>query len=752
MAQFDDLSDYDFELLVADLLGAEWDRAFETFSRGRDGGIDLRARLPNGTHLVQCKHYALSSIATLIRAAEKERQQLSGRRPKPRRYTFVTSRRLTPSSKEKLLQALAPFATSERSILGAEDLAAMLRRHPDVERAHVKLWLRGVAVLDRIVNADIHARSEALMADVLAALPRYVQTPSFRDAHALLVEHNVVIIAGPPGVGKTTLARLLLLDAVQAGYTPYGIQADVTEAWRLHRDDEAQVFFFDDFLGRTALFDSVDGDPRDLASLIRQVRRSKTTRLILATREYVLQQAKLQVEDLKWQKLEADKYALTLERYGRFDRARIFYNHVYFSPDVDAVAIGDLLQRRAYIDVINHPSYSPRLIEWMTGLGGHTLTAENRREFAKFCISVLDDPQSLWLYAYSRGLTDTERCLLLQLPGLKADVPLQDLEDAYRLAAEHRGLPAGHSGFEAALKVVQDSFVSIRDWGRNQVLVSALNPSLIDFLKQQLLDEPTEIAVALGGSRFFGQVAVLHELAVESGRPPEGWAPQLAEAVERTFREGEGRDPTPATPRGGDEVEERLRRIVDWCRQDGRVTGYLEPFVTAFLAEREEEIGGRGASVLAYWPKTLVELDAVGFEVRELLSALTERAVESDTLYGYEALCDLRPVEPPLLSIREWADIQDRFTSWAEGCLEESSGWFDDMDEFSRFEDTAEVLSVSLNEDALTAARDEMYEVQAEREAEARAGIDPDYERDEYERPTSTDWDQVDALFGMLGN
>jgi hypothetical protein len=74
MAQFDDLSDYDFELLAADLLGRELGRRFETFSRGPDGGIDLRAHIGRGFHYAQCKHYALSGFARLRSAAEKERK------------------------------------------------------------------------------------------------------------------------------------------------------------------------------------------------------------------------------------------------------------------------------------------------------------------------------------------------------------------------------------------------------------------------------------------------------------------------------------------------------------------------------------------------------------------------------------------------------------------------------------------------------------------------------------------------------
>jgi hypothetical protein len=186
VAQFDDLSDYDFELLVADLLGREHGCRFEIFSRGPDGGIDLRTRLGDGFHYVQCKHYALSGFSRLKKAAERERQAFQRDRPKPRRYTFVTSRRLTAENKQTLIEVLRPLVRDESDILGSQDLATLLRTHPEVERAHVKLWLRAVSPLERIVNADIHARTEALVGDILGDLPRYVQTRSFSQAQKAL--------------------------------------------------------------------------------------------------------------------------------------------------------------------------------------------------------------------------------------------------------------------------------------------------------------------------------------------------------------------------------------------------------------------------------------------------------------------------------------------------------------------------------------------------------------------------------------
>ena len=74
------------------------------------------------------------------------------------------------------------------------------------------------------------------------------------------------------------------------------------------------------------------------------------------------------------------------------------------------------------------------------------------------------------------------------------------------------------------------------------------------------------------------------------------------------------------------------------------------------------------------------------------------------------------------------------------------------MEEFERFEMTATALGVYLDEDAVGYARDEMYEVQAEREAEANSAINPDFDDTDRGTPRVADWEQIDALFSRLGS
>ena len=68
---FKSLSDYDFELLVCDLLSEQLGRRIESFRRGRDQGVDLRyASDSGGTVVVQCKHYANTPFSGLCAAAK----------------------------------------------------------------------------------------------------------------------------------------------------------------------------------------------------------------------------------------------------------------------------------------------------------------------------------------------------------------------------------------------------------------------------------------------------------------------------------------------------------------------------------------------------------------------------------------------------------------------------------------------------------------------------------------------------------
>lgn len=85
------LSDHDFELFIADLLGADEGKDFEVSSRGADGGIDLHHDSGCELDIVQCKHMLDISASQLRTTAKKKAENFAKMPRKPDTCKFVTS-------------------------------------------------------------------------------------------------------------------------------------------------------------------------------------------------------------------------------------------------------------------------------------------------------------------------------------------------------------------------------------------------------------------------------------------------------------------------------------------------------------------------------------------------------------------------------------------------------------------------------------------------------------------------------------
>lgn len=219
MARYDftSLSSQDFEDLVRDLLQAEWKVALEAFKSGRDQGIDLRySPADGGKTIIQCKHYVRSGFNKLLS------DLVTGERPKierlcPARYVVATSVALSPANKDEIVGALRPFVINVADVIGAGDLEGLLSKHSEVERANFKLWLTSTSVIERVLHNAEACHTEFEIERIRRKLPLFVQSDAFPRALELLDRSRVAVISGAPGIGKTTLAEMLLYTHLEQG-------------------------------------------------------------------------------------------------------------------------------------------------------------------------------------------------------------------------------------------------------------------------------------------------------------------------------------------------------------------------------------------------------------------------------------------------------------------------------------------------------------------------------------------------------
>lgn len=473
---FRTLSPLDFEDLTRDLIGAAVGHHIEGFAPGPDGGVDGRFTTLNGTTIIQAKHLVDSGYASLKSKLKAERTKLLSQ--KFDRYMVATSLKLTVRRKEEIKRVLHPFLRETDDIFDAVALNSLLRKFPRVERSHIKLWLSGAAQLERILRSASHSKAEATKGDIIRKLRVFVPNESLEKARGILESEHVMIISGGPGVGKTTLAEMVVHALIAEGYDLTRIHG-LEEGFDSIRDGDRQVFFFDDFLGKVKLgADAVRHKDSLLTEFIRLVRRAPNARFILTTREYIFKQAMEISEHLSDDSLDVLKFVLDVGVYTKPVRARILYNHVRFST-LTWEYVNALVQKNYLKRVISHPAFNPRVVEWMTSkLDTENVSAD---EYPQAFLNTLDNPNELWRHAFGSHISTRAQDILIVLFFFDGESDVDALrwpyENFHRRYSQELGRQIDVSDFELSLKELEGSFLSIVD-GR----IMFCNPSVSDFM------------------------------------------------------------------------------------------------------------------------------------------------------------------------------------------------------------------------------------------------------------------------------
>lgn len=199
------LSPDEFENLSRDLLQREFSLFFESFTTGRDDGVDFRCARNNQNIVLQCKRY--DSWDNLKSNLKKESKKAVVK--KASRYILTTTVKLTPRKKEEIKNIFHGSNITESDIFGYHDIINLLSKNNEIENKYYKLWLCNTKVIERILHANIINQSDFEREKIENSIKIFVPNESVNQSLDILNRLNFVIISGIPGIGKTSLARHL---------------------------------------------------------------------------------------------------------------------------------------------------------------------------------------------------------------------------------------------------------------------------------------------------------------------------------------------------------------------------------------------------------------------------------------------------------------------------------------------------------------------------------------------------------------
>lgn len=506
MFNFQNMNDYEFELLCKDVLEVELNKVLRTYSRGKDGGIDISCFIEGDT-IAQVKHYINSTYSNLLSNLKGEINKI--KLLKPRNYYICTSLKLTPSNVKAIHNLFKDHMPSTKNIYDGTLLDDFLSSKDNIEIVykHYKLWLTSSNVLELVSNKDIFIDTDELMFDIEKELNFFVETKSYHDAIRVLEEENLIIIVGDPGVGKTTISKMLLLYYSKIGYrVRYTSGNSIKDIKRvLSRDiSKKEIILMDDFLGQHYL-NLKDEQPNEIKSLIAYILRNKNKKLILNSRITILNEALRRSFQLKnfLQDNKIKKYQIDLNQMPVIEKAKIFYNHIYFNS-LPVNYFNDIKKDKHYINIVDHKNYNPRIIEYVTKSRNYKLCKAN--EYFSFIVKKLDNPLDVWDDEFENKLNNYDRIFMHTLYSL-TDTFIDEtiLRSCFNKRIKHESsYDSTRDIFSECLTRLAESMVRIIEERGNKKL-GVINPSINDYIFYRLNNNENEMDFIIDNSVYIEQ-------------------------------------------------------------------------------------------------------------------------------------------------------------------------------------------------------------------------------------------------------
>jgi hypothetical protein len=328
---------------------------------------------------------------------------------------------------------------------------------------------------------------------------------------------------------------MLIAMYMQEGYQVAEITRSVDEIYDTWEDGAPQVFYYDDFLGSTTITEGLSkNEDNRLLKLMERVHRFPNKRLILTTREYLLQQARLVYERIAQYNFDPTNCTISLDDYTDEVRARILYNHLYFSG-LSVTERANPGSEKTYEEIVGHRNFNPRLIQQSLAIS-KSLREDGQRASVRLQRS-LDRPDLLWDHIINSQLEPDCAMLLSVLLTLRQPAILSELESAFTACTEILGHKINSRTFIKTLKLLSGTMIKSPRVGSDS-WIEFHNPSIRDYMQRHVKRSPSIIEALLRSAEYFEQISAIYRIPqVRFIEPrPDFLTPHLPELVAACMR------------------------------------------------------------------------------------------------------------------------------------------------------------------------------------------------------------------------
>lgn len=322
-----------FQDLCAQVMEEELMATVSVYREAQDGGQDavFLAKRPDGLIVVgsvQCKFSSKREqrLRPSDITGELEHVEQLVAKKMATVYYFITSMGVDADVAREVRERLSALGVTEPHVVGKEWLLGKIKGSPRLRAMVPRVY--GLGDLSTILDERCAAQTLALLGDHRKALNVYVPTGPHRSAVDILAQHKLVLLLGAPATGKSTLAAILAMMAVDKNEVQvFKCDGPIELKQHWNPNEKKRLFWVDDAFGANLLM------PDYVNAWIEFMPKLKTAldhgcHFILTSRTHIWNDAKPRLGSRNHPLLEAGSAVVNVGFLTQSEREQILYNHL----------------------------------------------------------------------------------------------------------------------------------------------------------------------------------------------------------------------------------------------------------------------------------------------------------------------------------------------------------------------------------------------------------------------------------------
>ena len=326
-----------FQNLCATITAEIWGQEIQTFADSRDGGRDGAfhgewvsedGESLSGSFAVQCKFTAQADKRIKLSDLKDELQKvrrLAGKGLSDN-YILFTNSKLTGENEEKIREAFENIPGIKRvKCYGRERVTQIIRESSRLRMLVPRVY--GLGDLSQILDGRAYSQAREILSSLGDDLGKFIITDAYRQSAKALVEHGFVLLLGEPMCGKSTIAAILSMGALDEWGCSTVKVLDANDFVEHFNPHEEQLFWVDDAFGSTQFdLNRTINWNQAFPYLNAAIRRG--SKVIFTSRDYIYRSAKTRLKESALPVMKKSQVVIHVEDLTREEREQILYNHI----------------------------------------------------------------------------------------------------------------------------------------------------------------------------------------------------------------------------------------------------------------------------------------------------------------------------------------------------------------------------------------------------------------------------------------